>query len=182
MKKISLYIFSFLLLTISMVGCQEEREIIYTGPSVVEFKNHILGRNAAYRPAGVFANGTGTPMTLVSRHVSVNNRGRDSILVQLVGPQSASDIVINFGVGTMDVPPAQQNTLVPAVEGTHFNFVNPGKTVTIPANSSSGWILIDPIPGSTTAGNQYYLALDLLGNDQVSPSHNYSRFTTYYRN
>ncbi|MCL7989326.1 hypothetical protein M8998_15350 [Sphingobacterium sp. lm-10] len=182
MKKINIYILGFILSSATFISCQQEREIRYTGASVVEFKNHILGRNAAYTPEGVFLNATGTAMTLVSRHVSVNNRGRDSILVQLVGHQSSTDIHINYAIGALEVPLAQQNIIMPAVEGTHYEFVNPERVVTIPANSSSAWILIDPIPGSTVAGNQYYLVLQLLGNDQVLPSQNYSTFTTYYRN
>lgn len=185
MNKSFKYIACFLLLSTALASCMEEREITYTGPTTVELKNHLLTRNANYietATPGVYPNATATPITFNSKYISVNNRAVDSVLVQLVGPQSSTDITVEYTLGTMEIPANQAATLFPAVEGTHFEFATPGaRTVTIPANSSFGWILIRPIPGSAPAGNRYFLVLDLLGNDQVPASVNYSTFTNYLR-
>ncbi|SKB94617.1 hypothetical protein SAMN05660226_03948 [Parapedobacter luteus] len=172
MKKISIYFCFVFLASVACVACMDEREIIYAGPTVVEFKNHLLGRNTTYTPVGVFPSGTGTAQTLTSRYISVDNRGTDSILVQLVGPQLSRDIDIEY---TID----ESST---AIEGTHYDFVNAGtRTIVLPAGTSSTYILINPTPGSLDAGETRSLTLRLLGHNEVGVSENYSTFTTYLR-
>ena len=163
MKKIFLYIFSTVLLGSAMVGCMPEDELTYTGPTVVEVKNHLQGRVAASLPAGVSSTG----QTLVARRVNVNTRVTDSIKVQLVGPQSSSPTEVTYIV--------EANST--AVAGTHYNFRPVGANkITIPANSSVGYILVDMIPGSIAGTATFPLRVTLTGGT-VAPSANYKTFT-----
>ncbi|WP_143053904.1 hypothetical protein [Parapedobacter koreensis] len=173
MKKLHVNsLMGMLFVLLALGGCMEERELRYTGPTVVEFKNHLFGRVAGYLPTGVYPNQSGTPMTTLSKYISVETRGKDSVLVQLIGPQLSSDSQIEFSI-------AENST---AVEGTHFEFESAGsRTVTLPANSSSTYIVYDLIPGSLETGETVTLRLNLIGNDQVGFSQNYSQFTTYLR-
>lgn len=138
-----------------------EDDNLWDSTSIVEFKNHLLGRVTASMPAGVTGN------AVLTRQISVSLRTTDSVLVQLVGPHSATDTEIGFAVV------AEEST---AVEGEHYAFASSSSTVTIPANSSQGHILINPVSGSIPSGNRR-LVLELTGNDLVPPSENYKRFT-----
>lgn len=172
MKKIQVKCLVGALMLFAAAGCMEERELTYTGPLVVEFKNHLFGRTAGYVPEGVFPNASGSPMTALSKYISVDERGVDSVLVQLVGPQLPNDAEIEFSIG-------DEST---AVEGTHFEFVAPGmRTFTMPANSSSAFILYEVIPGSVPEGETVSLTLNLVGNGQIGVSQNYQTFTTRMR-
>ncbi|RYF21653.1 MAG: hypothetical protein EOO42_10175 [Flavobacteriales bacterium] len=165
MKKIFLYIFSTVLLGTSMVGCMPEDELTYTGPAVVEFKNHLQGYNTT-KLAAMGVSSTG--QTLVSRRVNISTRVTDTIYVQLVGPQSASATEVGFNV--------EANST--AVAGTHYNFRPVGSNkITIPANSSQGFILVDMIPGSIAGTATFPLRVTLTGNSTVAPSANYKTFT-----
>ncbi|WP_113638588.1 hypothetical protein [Nubsella zeaxanthinifaciens] len=165
MKKVILYIFSAVLLGSIMVGCMPKDELTYTGPTVVEFKNHLQGFNTT-KLAAMGVSSTG--QTMVSRRVNVNTRGTDTIYVQLVGPQSASATEIGFAVETSST----------AVAGTHYNFRPVGANkLTIPANSSTGYILVDMIPGSIAGTATFPLRVTLTGNGTVAPSANYKTFT-----
>ena len=160
------------LIVLASASCMEERELRYTGPTVVEFKNHLFGRVASYLPEGVLPNASGSPMTLLSKSISVDERGVDSVLVQLIGPQLSNDAEIEFSI-------SEESS---AVEGEHFEFVNPGtRTFTIPANSSSGYIVYEVIPGSVADGESVALILNLIGNNQIGISKNYSAFTTRFQ-
>lgn len=167
MKKILLYGLTFFCLSICLSSCMPKDDLVYTGPSVIEFKNHLQGRVAASQPAGIVSNGA------LTRSVRVNTRGTDTIFVQLVGPQLSVASVLPFTVNP-------QST---AVEGVHykFNAASP-KTVTIPANSSVGYLLVDMIPNSIVGTATYPLVLDLVGTDQIKPSPNYKTFTLTLRN
>ena len=122
---------------------------------------------AARQPAGVTLN------TVAGRTASVNTRVTDTIYVQLVGPQVASATEVNFTVAPTST----------AVAGTHYNFKPAGITkVTIPANSSVGYLLVDMIPGSVTGTTTFPLVLNLVGNSTVAASQNYKTFTLTLRN
>ena len=167
MKKILLYGLTLTAICSIFTSCMPKDDLVYAGPDVVEFKNHLFSRTAARQPAGVTAN------ALLSRTVSVNTRGTDTIYVQLVGPQKSVAQQIGFSVATTST----------AIAGTHYNFRPAGATtVTIPANSSTGYLLVDMIPGSVTGTATFPLALTLTGNGEIVPSQNYKTFTLTLRN
>jgi hypothetical protein len=169
MRKIFLYGFAILGLSLSIIGCMPKDDLEYDGPNVVEFKNHLFGRVAGSQPLGVTAN------AVLSRTSRVSLRTTDTIFVQLVGPQQSSPIDLNFSVATTST----------AVAGTHYNFRPSGATkVTIPANSSVGYLLVDLIPTSIPAASTttFPLIINLEGNDQIKPSGNYKTFTLTLRN
>ncbi|GAB2690169.1 hypothetical protein GCM10027037_11370 [Mucilaginibacter koreensis] len=153
-------------------GCLPEKAdkaLVYKGPTVVEIKNQTLGMNATklLNTRGIYT----TTQTDSSRTVLIGSRGTDSILVQLVGPQSSTPIDIAYTLRPV-------STALNAVEGVNFNFVpNGARKITIPANSSFGYILVNMIPGSIpVAETSRALAVDLIGNDQVKANPNYSKF------
>lgn len=174
MKKNILYCIAVLSVCELLTGClpkKAEDALIYKGPTVVEIKNQTLGVLATVLTAkGVY---TGTSQTDSTRSVLLNSRGTDSVLVQLVGPQSSSPIVLNYSVRSTST----------AVEGTNYNFVpTNARTVTIPANSSSTYIQVAMIPNSlTTVGTTKTVIIDLLGNSTVLPNPNYSKFIVTLR-
>ncbi|MCZ8353502.1 MAG: hypothetical protein O9340_02125 [Cyclobacteriaceae bacterium] len=98
---------------------------------------------------------------------------RDSILVQLVGPQRTSDVTVTYELGT-----APEGTIA-AVEGDNFAFDNEvvGE-VTIKAGTSAGYIYIN-IPESlnSTAADRVVLVINLTDQGDVAPSQNYKAFT-----
>ncbi|RYE26797.1 MAG: hypothetical protein EOP45_03210 [Sphingobacteriaceae bacterium] len=169
MKKHIIYIFIVTISSLGFYGClpdKAEDAFVYKGAPVVEIKNQTLGVLATVLNAkGVYAT---TSQTDSSRTVLLNSRGIDSILVQLVGPQSSSPTILNYSVRSTST----------AVEGTNYNFVPANaRTVTIPANSSSAYIQIAMIANSlTTAGTTRTVIIDLLGNSTILPNPNYSKF------
>jgi len=167
MKRLLLYGLAFASICSIFTSCMPKDELVYTGPDVVEFKNHLLSRVAARQPAGVTLNAA------LSRTASVNTRGTDTIYVNLVGPQKSTPTEIGFTVGSTST----------AVAGTHYNFRPAGSTkVTIPANSSTGYLLVDMIPGSIVGSTTFPLVLTLTGNGEIQPSANYKTFTLTLRN
>jgi hypothetical protein len=170
MKKIFIYGLTLFGLSLSMVGCMPKDDLEYDGPNVVEFKNHLQSRVTASLPAGVTANGA------LTRTIRVTNRVTDTIFVQLVGPQQSSPIDLNFNVDAAST----------SVAGTHYNLRPVGSTrVTIPANSSVGYLLTDVVAASipvTTPATTYTLIFNLVGNEQIKASPNFSKFTLTLRN
>jgi hypothetical protein len=167
MKKTLLYSLLFLLSSICIVGCLPEDTNVYDGPNVAEFKNHTLGMvSAALTARGV----TSVSQTDSSRTISLNSGLSDTVKVQLVGLQSAVATELDFSLRT--------SGLNMAVEGTHFAF-DPASSrkVTIPANSSVGYILIKPTANSlTTVGETRVIRLDLIGGAAVKANPNYDSF------
>jgi hypothetical protein len=167
MKKYILRIVLPLIIAGMILGCLPEDELEYNGPALVEFKNHTREWNTAFRNTYGVYTGAGT-QTDSTRTAMLNVRGTDTILVQLVGRQRASAEALTFSVRSSST----------AVEGTHFNF-NPAGTreVTIPANSSFGYILVNMVPNSLpTVGNEVRIDIDLEGNSALQPSPNYDVF------
>jgi len=183
------YILSVLVSGVMLSGClpdPAEEALAYQGPTVVEFKNHTLGmvNNATfgldYR--GILSS-SGSTQTDSSRVISLagysvtNSEGRvtrvisprtvDTIFVQLVGPQRSAETVVNFEVKTTST----------AVEGTDYT-LEPAdtRTVTIPANSSQGRILIRPNAASFTGTERKRLDLRLVGAENATPNPNYDTF------
>ncbi len=82
--------------------------------------------------------------------------GIKSYRVNFFGEQSKADEVIKFRVD------ADEST---AVEGVDFRFVSANSQVTVPANSSFGYIQIEVL---STATDDRLLVLELLGSDHVA--------------
>jgi hypothetical protein len=161
MKKIYL-IFAFLGVVLSLSSCFKTPERIYTGPLVVEFKNHRAGFTTANNTAILNVSNTVTART-VRQAI-----GTDTIYVQLVGPQSAQAVEVSYQVvGTST-----------AVENTHYRFPTTRGTLTIPANSSVGYLLIQTLPAITSATEIRSVVFTLLnGSNNVGVSENYKTFT-----
>lgn len=158
-----------------MVGCfpkKAEEALLYGGPTVVEVKNFTLGQQTSVLTAKGVYTAAGT-QTDLARTVMLNVRGTDSVLVQLVGPQSASPIDINFSVRSTST----------AVEGTHYRF-NPvgARKVTFAPNTSLAYIKLDLIANSlTTVGDQRTVIIDLASDGAVKPNPNFKEFTVTLR-
>lgn len=171
MKKIISYITLALAACTVITSCLPEKgetALIYKGPSVLEFKNFTLGQNPTVLVNKGVSTAAADAQTDSTHTVLINTRGTDSLLVQLVGPQSSSPIVVNYTVRAANT----------AVEGTHYNFLPTGaRSVTIAPNTSAAYILITMIPNSiTTVGDSRILAVDLVGGSGISPSANYKVF------
>jgi len=126
----SIYI---ILLAITTLSCRKERDLTYQGPDVVEFSNPITGVNT--KLTGQSIGGT----SVVGDNANIPIRGdRDSIIIQLVGPQRAQAIDIDY-------------TVVPgtAVEGTDYEILGTRGKVTIPANASAAAIRVRLLNTST---------------------------------
>ncbi len=98
---------------------------------------------------------------------------RDSILVQMVGPQRNTDVTVSYEVGT-----APEGT-VAAVEGANFDFANAtAGEVTIKAGTSSGYIYVDvPESLNAAAADRVVLVINLTDQGDIAPSQNYKTFT-----
>ncbi|WP_462265589.1 hypothetical protein [Mucilaginibacter sp.] len=172
MKNYLKYILSAFISIGLLTGClpdKAEKALVYKGPTVVEIKNQKLGVLATVlTKVGVY---TSTAQTDSTRTVLLASRGTDSILVQLVGPQSSSPTDVIYTVRPV-------STTLTAQEGVNYTFVPAGaRTVTIPPNSSSAYIQVKMIPGSIpTTETSRALAIDLVGNSQVGVSANYGKF------
>lgn len=170
LKKYIIYPIALLVLGTTFVGCfpeKSETALIYDGPVVVEVKNFTLGQLATVLSAKGVSTTAGT-QTDSTRTVLLNTRGTDSVLVQLVGPQSAGAIDVNFRVRATST----------AVEGTHYNFNPAGvRKVTFAPNTSQAYIKINMVPNSlTTVGDQRTVQIDLLSDGEVKPNPNFSKF------
>jgi len=169
MKKSIIYsLFGFIAIT-SLFGCLPNDHNTYTGASLLEFKNHLRGVNSTVLTTLGISTTAANAQTDSSRTALINVRGTDTIYVQLVGPQVASPITVNYTVRASGTT---------AVEGTHFNFIPANaRTLTIPANSSVGYILVGMVPNSIpVVGNSVLLTIDLNGAAGIDPSPNYKVF------
>lgn len=165
MKKIFL-IFSFLGIIISLSSCFKTPERIYTGPMVVEFKNHRAGFTAANNTA--ILNVSNTPIARTVRQAI----GTDTIYVQLVGAQMPQPVEVSYQVAGTST----------AVENTHYRFPTTRGTLTIPANSSVGYLIVQTLPAITSPAEVRSIVFTLLnGSNDVGVSENYKTFTLNIR-
>ncbi|NID11144.1 hypothetical protein [Fibrivirga algicola] len=161
MYKQSSLLLLFIGLALSLTGCFESPSWIYEGAPVVEFKNPRAG--FATQPTNNVAN------TIRARTVR-QGVGRDSILVQLVGPQRSTPTTVGYTIAATST----------AVEGVNYSIVGTKGSVVIPANSSSTYIVtqfLAGIPAAAPATQTVSLAMTLTGSDGTLPSENYKTFT-----
>lgn len=102
---------------------------------------------------------------------------QDSILVQLVGKQVATDLTVTY-IKDPTNPLAPVGTQE-AVEGIHYNFVrnNAGELV-VKGNSNAGYIYLNILESLTpTDPDRVVLMITLTDGGDVLPSQNYKTFT-----
>ncbi|WP_192823184.1 DUF4843 domain-containing protein [Rufibacter sp. LB8] len=176
MKKL-LYLFAFIALTLN--SCIENEEILWEQP-MVEFdaaayhgystiggvsKDYtLLTRRPQYgRTTLTTATASFPADTVITRNWAATN-GVFRLRVNLVGPQRPDATEVTYVVVA-----AETN----AVAGTHYGTLS-GR-VTIPANSSFGYVEIPILNSGVSSATAADLVLELRGNDSVKPSPKYDR-------
>lgn len=188
------------LLTISALlfaSCIKNDPVIYT-TSVAEIDATVLNANAAGLTypimARILREGRAQSTTADStlRRYAQTLR----IRINLVGPQSAKDETVGYETfaspvtsfafpatlrftDTLNAPGRQQPAraaatlaISNAAVGTNYAAL-PG-TVTIPANSSFGYINLPILPTASTAGEGRFIGIRLNASGSIKPSVNYS--------
>lgn len=96
---------------------------------------------------------------------------RDSIRVNLVGPQKSTAVNVSFSIDASST----------AVAGTHYNLITTS-SVAIPANSSFGFIYYEVIDDNIPTTESYKLKFSLTGADGgATISAKYGAFTRTIR-
>jgi hypothetical protein len=188
MKKIKLY--SLLLVCITTLGsCIKNDDIVYNG-QLAEIDAASWNANAAGVTYPILTRRApenrpiSTSLDSTLRRWSVTTRVR----VNLVGAHSAKDETVGYKVFTSPITsiafPATISGQTPAlgaatlavtdaVSGVHYGALN-GK-VTIPANSSFGYIDIQILNPGATAGQAKFLGIELDATGTIKPSTNYNK-------
>lgn len=170
MKNKLKYLLTFIVGGFVFAGClpdPAEEALLYSGPTVVEFKNHTFGMLGSVLDSKGILRAAGNLQTISSRVINVDRRETDTVFVQLIGPQRDMPTEVAFSLDATST----------AVEGQDFEFLTGDRSVTIPANSSLGKIVIDPLQANLDSLADNTLVLTLEGNDQVGVATNYSTFT-----
>jgi hypothetical protein len=155
MKKYFYILLAFLALT--QTSCFRDPEVVYDGPTVVEFNQAIV---------------PGAPTSFPI--INVNNGGGDvSTRVNLVGPQQSVDQTILYRVDPVRTT---------AKEGLHYALkdkVGENGSFVIPANRSFADCVFTVLQAPRNAGASVVVTLELLGNadGSIKPSENYKRLT-----
>ncbi|RZK43233.1 MAG: hypothetical protein EOO90_04520 [Pedobacter sp.] len=106
------------------------------------------------------------PITVTLAKGTTTTPGRTTVLVQLIGPHQSSDISVPYTIDAAST----------AVAGTHFTASTTG-TVTIPAGSSTGSIVITAMPENVPSARRLILVLSDGGTLPVSPNYRRSTIT-----
>jgi len=177
-------------------ACIKNDAVIFEG-TVAEFDATTWNANAAGVNYPVMAQIPGYGRTVAVENNNCNaalvdpfitrTTGTMTIRVNLVGAIASVDrevgyklIPISTSVPTVSFrkkTPSCANytlTLSDAVEGTHFT-VPTGKKITIPANSSFGFLTITILNAGATAGAARVIGLELDESGSLKPNVNYSR-------
>lgn len=163
MKRICIHTYIMLSMICLFSACRKERDLSYQGATVVEFSNPITGTNSKAMGASI---GGGS---LLGDNPAVTIKGdRDSVLIQLVGPQRNAPIQVNYELiaGT-------------AEEGVDFEIFGEQRYVTIEPNTSAASIYLRLLNEDTDPSAVKNLQFRITGTDQadVAPSANYSTFS-----
>ncbi|RAV28073.1 hypothetical protein [Sinomicrobium soli] len=155
-------LFSALFAVLVCASCSEERDLTYQGEDVVEFSNPITGLNEKL---------TGPSIGGKSRegdNPDIPIRGtQDSVVVQLVGRQKDSPVIIHYTIeGT-------------AVEGEDFEIIGDKGIVAIPANSSSAAIRFSLLNHSEDPSDirEVTFTMESVEDETAGISENYHSFT-----
>ena len=174
--------------TLLISGCIKNDQVIWQGKqaevdataynaNAAGLTYPIIGRIPGY---GRVANTTDSTLRRLSRTVRLR--------INLVGAQSAKDETVGYELFTSPIttfampatisgqtPAASATTLAvtDAVSGTHFTALS--GTMTIPANSSFGYIDLPVLATAATPGVGKFVGLRLNDNGSVKASVNYSQ-------
>jgi len=155
MKKYIYILLAFV--AISQTSCFRDPEVIYDGPTVVEFNQAIVAGAPTAFPIINVNNGSGEVFTRVN----------------LVGPQRNTDQTILYRVDPVRTT---------AREGVHFAFLNKSGengSFVIPANRSFADCVFRVLQAPRDPGASVILTLELVGtaDGTIKPSENYKRLT-----
>lgn len=183
MKIIKIYTLLIISL-VTLFSCKklEETRFLYDGPAQVEFDATSLNAVASGRTYPILTRVPGFGRSVIATSVAATGVVADPLLtrtsgtirfrVNLITAQQPVDQTISYRVvATEKDATGADVTVTTAVSGTHYTTTG---TFVIPANSSFGELTIQVLnPGATTGTRD--LVLELVGNDNVKPSVNYSK-------
>ena len=187
MKKINLLLITSVTLLCS--SCIKQIDKKFTGNTIVEIDATPLNSNAVgvNYPILTRIPPEGRPVATVD---STLRRWSRSIRVRvnLVGPQTSADQTVGYKIfstpittvafpatisGQTPSQPAATLTVTDAVAGTHYSITSGANKVTIPANSSFGFIDIQILNAGASAGQAKFLGIQLDSTGTLMPSVNY---------
>lgn len=145
MKKILGLLF-IVLVGLTQSSCFRDPEIVYDGPTVIEFNSAIVANAPNATPVVSVPNGAGA---LFER-------------VNLVGPQRNSDVTLRFRADP---------TRTTAIAGVHYDLN--GGTFVLPANRSFTDLSFRVLSAPPANGTSVDLVLELEGNEEIRASQNY---------
>lgn len=199
MKKYSFLIY-ISLLTLLFTSCIKEDEKRFVGGTVVEIDPAVFNTNVVNVGYPILTRipvgnrPTQAPLDSILRRL---NNKTITIRVNLVGPHSSKDETVGFTSFTTSPTatiaftatgasgntaivqnpsrPAATLTLVDGIPGTHFNIATSGGFITIPANSSYGYIDLVILPSSATAGQARFVGFEINNTGTLKVNPNYSK-------
>lgn len=131
----------------------------------------VLLDNVAVLEINEATTATGLDISKSYNRTTDGKRIKDSIRVNLVGPQRGTPINVTFAIDAAST----------AVAGTHYALITTG-SVTIPANSSFGFIYFEIIDDNILPGEVWKLKFSITGNDgNATVSSKYGVFTRSIR-
>lgn len=149
MKKIFLY--SLLLLVVSLMSCVKEVDKTFNEKTLAEFNATVVSSPAVGKTYPV--------ISLINKDSVVNAQ------VNLVGIQRSTETIVNISV---------DKTESTAVENTHFKLPNGGKVV-FPANTSIASFQFQTLKVPAQAGATANIVFVIETTGDVSPSENYKK-------
>lgn len=171
-------------------SCIKEDVKSFAGTTVVEFDAAAVNVTTAGTTYPILTRipTAARPLTTADSTLRRLNNKTIQIRINLVGPQSGKDETVGYNVFTTSPVPtvafpatitgqtpsrtAGTLTYADAVSGTHYSIASTG-TITIPANSSFGYIDVAILPSVATAGQARFLGLELNDLGSVKPNPNY---------
>ena len=170
MRKLLLVFIAFI--AFAATSCIENEEIVFKG-ELVELDAATWNANTTGKDYPILSRVPGeNRVLLTSDPVISRTSGVIKLRVNLVGAHIDTDQEINYQVVPNESFVSGTTNAQPAVEGTHFRT---GRKLTIPANSSFGYIEVEILNPGTALDTQKLIVIELQGNDRVKPSENEKR-------
>lgn len=186
-------------ISLMLVSCIKEDVKSYTGQTVVEFDAAAVNAATAGSTYPILTRipTASRPLTTADSTLRRLNNKTIQIRINLVGPQSSKDETVGYDIITTSpvptiafpatstasqIPPTGQTptrssgtlTFADAVSGTHYNVAGSG-IITIPANSSFGYIDVTILPSSATASQARFVGFELNDKGSIKPNPNYNK-------
>jgi hypothetical protein len=203
MKKYSLLLY-IAFTAFAFTSCIKQVDKTYTGATVVEVDQTVLNgvTTGLTYPILTRIPLSGRPIVAASDSTirRWNSATPTRIRINLVGPQSTKDETVSYTISntppvatiafgatltSSQAPPSGQTpstasgtlTLVAATAGTHYTIAgtSPAGIITIPANSSYGYLDILMVNAGATAGQARYIGIELTNNGSIKPNPNYNK-------